>query len=364
MSFLQNLLAKQHKSIPSYTDLWLWFQKNQKAFFNAVKNPATIEENFFNRLSEKLNELKPGYYYLAGMVNDTIAELVITADGDIGHIAFVEELISYSPAIKNWKFTALKNALDISDVTIRMGDYTFSADNLWFYATDTSDYPDEINISMVYDDMDEENRNQIENGIHIFLDNYLGELTYATSIDNLSIVNKIEVNQPLIPIEKLKSFLEWRQKEFGEKYQGTRHDTEHDQYASYKAELESGKIMLAIANTDLLDWDSKASHPWILRITMQYDGAETNGLPDVPTYKLLDELEKQIEDELRDSDGYLNVARETGGDERIIYFACQEFRKPSVILYQIQKSYKRKLAINYEIFKDKYWQSLEKFNIN
>ena len=35
----------------------------------------------------------------------------------------------------------------------------------------------------------------------------------------------------LIPISKLKDFLTWREKEFIEKYEGTRHNTENDSYA-------------------------------------------------------------------------------------------------------------------------------------
>ena len=364
MSFLKKLLTKQDEPVKSYSDFWLWFQKNQKLFFTIVKNPATIEEDFFNKLSERLNQIKPGYYYLAGMADNNTAELVITADGNINHIAFVEELIRHAPIIKGWKFTALKNALDISNVTINMGNYTFSADNLWFYSADELGHPDEVIISIVHDDLNEENRTQITNGVHIFLDNYLGELSNVIYIDSLSIINKAEAIQPLVPIERLKSFLEWRQKDFIEKYEGKRHNTEHDHYASYKAELKSGKTILAIANTDLLNWDSKASHPWILYINIQYDGKETNGLPDKLTYKFLDELEKQIVQELRDADGYLNIVRETGDNERTIYFACKEFRKPSMVLYQLQKMHENSFKIDYDIFKDKYWQSLEKFNAN
>jgi hypothetical protein len=68
------------------------------------------------------------------MYNDNTAELVITADGAIENIVFVEELISAAPKIDGWKFTALKAALDIKDVNIEMSGYRFSKENLSFYA--------------------------------------------------------------------------------------------------------------------------------------------------------------------------------------------------------------------------------------
>ncbi|MBU7571183.1 MAG: DUF695 domain-containing protein, partial [Flavobacterium sp.] len=67
--------------------------------------------------------------------------------------------------------------------------------------------------------------------------------------------------------------------------------------------------------------------------------------------------------ELKDSDGYLNIVRETGNDTREIYFACRDFRKPSKIMNQIVKKYSSKIDLNYEIFKDKYWKSLERFSV-
>ena len=82
----------------------------------------------------------------------------------------------------------------------------------------------------------------------------------------------------MIPIEKLKDFLLWRQKEFIEKYEGTRYNTENDSYNSLEATLNNGKPFFAIVNSALLDWDSKVSHPWILTIEIKYKGHE-NGMP-------------------------------------------------------------------------------------
>lgn len=122
--------------------------------------------------------------------------------------------------------------------------------------------------------------------------------------------------------------------------------------------------MIAVINTDLLNWDSKASHPWILHIKIQYNGEENSGMPDEKEYQTLDDIEDRIMQELKDSEGYLNVGRETADGVRDIYFACRDFRKPSKLLYQIQKEYANSLPLTYYIYKDKYWQSFDRFSDN
>jgi hypothetical protein len=51
-------------------------------------------------------------FFLTGMYNDDTVELVLTADGAVKNIVFVEELVNSAPKIEGWKFTALKPALD------------------------------------------------------------------------------------------------------------------------------------------------------------------------------------------------------------------------------------------------------------
>jgi hypothetical protein len=364
MNFLKNVFGKKDEPIRTYADFWNWFQKNEKDFFKVVNSYENVEEGFFNKISPRLNELKEGFFYLAGMHDDHTAELVITPDGVVRNIVFVEELVQSAPKIKGWKFTPLKPALPIENVSIEMSGYKFDKENLSFYPNDSPGYPDEIDIVLVHHDLTEENKPTITNGIYIFLDNYLGELNFATTIDNLTVTSKKEAQKELIPIEKLKDFLIWRQKEFIEKYEGIRHNTENDHYAGLEAELEDGKPLVAIINTDLLKWDSKASHPWVLKIEVSYDGKENNGMPDEETYGLLDEIENKVMEQLKDFEGYLNIGRQTADSVREVYFACKDFRKPSKVLQEIQDSYAGTIPVTFDIYKDKYWRSFDRFDIN
>ena len=361
MSSLKSNAGRIVKPIKSYAEFWAWFQDNEKMFFDVVKNQDQIEKKFFDRLSSKLEELKEGYLYLTGMPDDNTVELIITADGNIKNIVFVEELVQSAPKIDGWRFTALKPASDIEDLIIEIGGYTLNDESISFYTNEWPGYPDEIDIAIVYDHLTEKNKAQVSKGIHLFLDNYLGELDFATSIDNLTILGKREAQKGLIPISKLKAFLTWKQKEFIEKYEGTYYNTENGNYSIFEAKNKSNKVLLATINTELLNWDKKASHPWICILTLKYDGRNNNGMPNTNDYKLLNNIEEEIMQELKDGDGYLNIGRQTADGEREIYFACKDFRKPSKIFFKVQNKYSDFFEIGYDIYKDKYWRSFERF---
>lgn len=360
---LKDLFSKKKTEIKTYNDFWDWFAKNERDFYDVVKNKRDIEKLFFDQLSPKLNELKSGFFFLCGMFDADTVELVLTPDGEIKNIVFVEELVAAAPPIKGWKFTALKPALDIKNVSINMAGYDFQADNLNFYANDDDGHPDEIGITIVYDNFKKDDRNNVINGIFIFLDNYLGELELATLVDNVTFIGKDDATAELVPIEKLKSFVSWREKEFIEKYEGTRHNTETDNYQLLTATLKNGNPMIAVINGDLLKWDAKASHPWILDVEIKFDGTNTNGMPDENMSALLDEIEDKLLKQLKDSDGFLNIGRETADGARNIYLACRDFRKPSKVTEDIVKTYKNSAAISYDIYKDKYWQSFDQFMV-
>ncbi len=363
MSFLKNIFGKKDYPINSYSDFWSWFIQHEKMFFSVVKNRKNIEKEFFDKLSPKLQELKEGYFYLTGMYNDDTVELVFTADGSIRNIVFVEDLVNNAPVIDGWKFTALKPALNIEDVNIEMADLNFNKENIYFYSNEFKELPDQINITIIHDDFTDENKDAVTNGIYIFLDNYLGELEFVSNIDELNVLGKQYAQKELVPIAKLKEFLIWRQKEFVEKYDGIRYDTENDTYSVMEGQLSTGNKLLAVVNNELLKWDSKASHPWISILTLKFDG-DNNGMPNTNDYSLLNTIEDELLEVLKCVDGFLNIGRQTTGGEREIYFACKDFREPSKIFFQIQNKYSDNFEIDYDIYKDKYWQSFRRFNKN
>lgn len=362
MKIFNKLFKQKATPINNYSDFWNWFSSNESLFYETVKNGKNIEQNFLNPLHEKLNELKTDvFYYLTGMYDEHTVELIFSAEGIIKNIVFIEDLVASAPDIPNWKFTCLKPESEIGSSCIQFDDLEFDKGNLKFCAEQNVDSPDEIDISIIYDFYSEDNKDIIERGVYLFLDNYLGELAFAESIDNLTIRGTKEFEEDLIPIEKLKEYLKWRKKEFNEKYQGMWIESETDNYSSFQAETPEGLPIIAVINTSILHWDRKASHPWIAYLEISYNGEHTNGLPNEKDQTLLNKIDDFLENEVKPSEGCINIGRETGVNSRVIYLACKDFRPPSRILSQVQLQFAGNFKIEYGIYKDKYWRTFDKY---
>jgi hypothetical protein len=214
----------------------------------------------------------------------------------------------------------------------------------------------------VHKNFNSRNEKIIVQGCYIYLDHILGDINSISLIDNLNVKAPGDAVPELIPIAKLNDYLIWREKEFIEKYDGTRHNTEEDTYTLLEAQTKEGIPILASINSVLIKWDSKASHPWLLIVQMPYDGSQNNGLPETDVYNKLNQIEDEITAELKDSDGYLFVGRETGNNMREIYIACKDFRKPASVCDAYIEKYKKEQEITFEIIKDKYWVSLNRYS--
>lgn len=353
---------KEESKVYTHDNFWSWFVANDKTFHTVLKDRNNVEKNFLRHVMTRMEMIHPGLFALSGMADDETAELIITADSQIKNIVFAEELITSAQALNGWKFTALKQPQSVEDVNITMKGYTFNQNNIFFSSNDHSGFPDQIDITVVYPSFVEEDRQTIIKGIFVFLEILLGELHLVTAIDQLHIVGKEEnEGAELTSISKLKDFILWRQKEFIEKYEGIKSHTETDQYLSMEAELENGLPLVAIFNSDLLKWDRKPSHPWILAIEFIFEGIHDNGMPDEETYQALQNIEDNIMSELKDFDGYLNLGRVTADGSRELYFACRDFRLPSKVMHRVLSQHSDNLEILFDIYKDKYWQTLDRF---
>jgi hypothetical protein len=363
MGFLNNIFGNKGNSKDNIKDFWNWFTKNQHHFFQIVKNGEQIDQNFFSKLSPKIDALRKELYFLTGMYDEETAELVITPDGIIKNIAFVEKLIAKAPHLAHWKFTALKPAItDMEKFKITMYGFSFDIKEMFFYPIQHKYYPDEVDIVIIHPNYSEEDKANISHGVEIFLDNYLGELNSIIAIDNLNVTSKELATEELIPLSKLKDYLIWREKEFVEKYTGVRHKTQDDTFTAFEGTLHNDLPIFAIVNTTLLNWDGKASHPWIITIKITYDGSDTNGMPGQETYDLMDRFEDELMALLSSDKGYLNIGRETADNLREVYLAGTEFRDSSLVIDELIEGFKENLQIDYTIYKDKYWKTFERFN--
>ncbi|KOS06450.1 hypothetical protein AM493_10695 [Flavobacterium akiainvivens] len=348
---------KEVATITNYADFWAWFTKHEKDFHKATNKQDNLEKAFFNKLQPHLEQIKNGIWFLVGMYDDSTAELILTAEGDATTIAFVEELVAAAPVLPGWRFTALKPEYGIDNAAVNMAGYSFNDDTVSFYANELQGYPDEIDITIVHKEYRNDNHADIAKGTFLFLDHLLGELNFMALIDNISFKSPTQAEAELVPVEKLKSFLIWREKEFVEKYSGMRHNTADDSYSVFEAALQDGTFVIATMNTTLLDWDAKASHPWIAILSLKFEGT----MPDDETDGLLREIENGLDVVLKDYEGYLYLGHETNNGLREIYYACKDFRLPSKMFYDVEKKYSNRLKISADIYKDKYWKSFNRF---
>lgn len=358
MGFLKKIFGKEEEIIINdYAGFWQWFRQHDKAFFKTVKEHEKVDEDFLRKITPLLRQLSEDFYCVTGMIDDNTAELIISTDGIIKAFVFAEEFVAAAPAIKGWRFTALKPSTDIVTMGIEMDGYEFNSSNISFFSNDLPEYPDEIDITLVHEQYTEENSETITSGCLIYLDNLLGEYNTAIMVDVVQVAGKQE-GQELIPIEKLQAYLSWRQKEFVEKYEGVRYGTEEDSYTTMEAEDENGAPVYAIINQDLMNWDAKASHPWMVIIEIRFDGKDNEGMPNEADNNLMNEFEDEVLSKLPDSEGYLNIGRETYNNMRCIYFACKEFKQSSKTIAGLIAAYKDRLDVSYDIFKDKYWMAV------
>jgi hypothetical protein len=86
-------------------------------------------------------------------------------------------------------------------------------------------------------------------------------------------------------------------------------------------------------------------------------------MPDNKTSELMDAFEDELDQALTPANGVLNVGRETAEGVRTIYFACKDFRTSSKAASAVVGNYSGKLDASYDIYKDKYWRTFDRFNI-
>ncbi len=242
----------------------------------------------------------------------------------------------------------------------------FDSDTITFYCLEQEEqYPDEVDLVLIHQNFTAQNKDLITHGTLLYLDSLLGELGVATLVDSVTVTGPDKQEQTPISMEKLTDYLVWREKEFVEKYHGVRHNTENDNYAGMEGADEEGFPSIAILDTDLLAWDAKASHPWMLVLEIDYEksnASSKNGMPNEKYLELMTRFEQALSERLADCDGYLNLGRNTYKGKRHIYIACKEFRNAPRKVHELILENKKELICSYDISKDKYWRTMEAFD--
>jgi hypothetical protein len=339
---------------------WQWFAENEYQFRELEKNDSDQALSFLEELIQQMQPFNPYLKALAGPDSNGNWELIITSDGDLALFCKVEELVKAAPPVPNWVFTAHKPALGFEGISIDLYGLQFTTDTTSFYPIVQENYPDEVSIVITHTEYDGEQDDQFQAGGMIYLENGLGEVNTATKIDHYETGPLPGADQgiEIIPISKLSEYLNWREKEFVEKYESVPAERP-DTYHLLEAEDKDGKKMLLTVNMECRYWDKKPAYSWLLQVNINYTGDE-NGFPYEEQLFALQTLEEEIFT-LLPEDRAILAGNKTYDNCKNIYFYVSEYKTTAALLNQYVESKETEYEIVFFIRRDKYWRTMEQY---
>lgn len=339
---------------------WGWFLLNESKFVKRLQLDREQTPEVLDEILGQVQLYHPSVYGLMGFCDDGKLEFVFTADGVVKNIVFIEDLLAEAPKLDHWLFTCLKPQYGSYDFSINYYDFIFDKDRLKFFSKIDDRYPDEICITLTHPDYTkEEDYNVILNGSLIFLDNCLGELNTACRIDYFDLVAEGDVDgKDLIPIEKLESYLVWREKEYLQKYEEVSFEIPKENYALLEGSQEDTPV-IAVVNQGWADWPYKPIFSWLIRVSIKFEG-NAEGLPNKEQLETIQTLEDKVIDGI-DPAKTCVVGRVTSANTSTIYLYANEYKDCSRTIFGILNTFDTEMEIDYFMSKDKYWAAVERF---
>jgi hypothetical protein len=360
MAGISKYYRKEGEVQQAIAAFWQWFISNEHRFRGLEKNDSDQALSFLEELIQQMEPYNPYLKALAGPDSNGNYELIITADGDIALFCKVEELVKAAPTVSNWVFTAHKPALGFEGISIDLYGLQFTTDTTCFYPIVQDNYPDEVSIVITHAGYTSDMEDHFQAGGMIYLENGLGEVNTATKIDNYETGPLPGPDQGIevIPISKLHEYLNWREKEFVEKYESVP-DERPDIFHLLEAEDRDGRKMLLTVNMECRYWDKKPAYSWLLQINMNFTGDE-NGFPGEEQLIALQTLEEEIFT-LLPGDKAILAGNKTYDNCKNIYFYVSEYKTTAVLLNQYIESKETPYEIMFFIRRDKYWRTMEQY---
>jgi len=341
---------------------WQWFAREEYRFRELKANDSDQALAFLDELIKQMRPFNSWLKALAGPYGDNRYELIITADGEVALFSKVEELVAKAPPLEHWQITAHKPALGFEGISIDMYEKRFSTDTTCFYPIVREHYPDEVSIVLTHVDYNEVDDDQFQAGGMIYLENGLGEVNTATKIDHYETgpLPPPDSGIEVIPISKLADYLNWREKEFVEKYELVNAERPEEMFNALEAADASGKLMLAVIDVSFKDWPLRPAYPWLFQVDILYKGND-RGLPNVSQLDELQETEEAIIQLLQGNNTALYIGHRTYDHVRSIYFYSSEYSTNSRLLHRFIESVQFNFQLTFFVQKDKYWHTMEAY---
>ncbi|MFL5730116.1 MAG: DUF695 domain-containing protein [Cytophagaceae bacterium] len=343
---------------------WAWFGQKHKSFYKRMQESPEEGQAVLNEVLANAQKYYPGINGLIGLHDGTV-ELIFTPDGIIRDFVFILELVEKAPDTPHWKFIYLKPDSNNFEFSITWDGYEVSKSNVWFYVNEDPEYPDEIDICLIYDHYtDQENYGGILNGLLIYLDYCIGELNMATRIDFIDLKTREEMPEgvELIPLEKIRDYIIWREKEFLQKYDKASYPLiTEESYSVLEAEIDD-KPFIALINAAWKDWEYKPVYSWCVKLSINYKGQD-NGLPSKDQLNDIQNFEEGIMKVCAEL-GICHIGRTTHNHESVIYLYSNEYLQVSKALKEWVEEPGNFVSLDYSISRDKYWRQVGEFYRN
>ncbi len=165
-------------------EFWTWFFANEQHYRNMDEDGPDERDH---RIKVFLDHLAPYNHeltFLTGTHADGTHELIISADGIQQHFWSAEYLVKSAPALKGWRFIALKPAqADFGPV--QLNDKTFDLDTLQFARVQGEE--DELNVVIFHPSYEEDEQELHVVATYLLLDSLLGERSVTEDINGMDV---------------------------------------------------------------------------------------------------------------------------------------------------------------------------------
>lgn len=337
-----------------YAQFWEWFILHEKKFKENIDTQNDVLNNVIEIIDPKLKALNEFFFPLVGKADDDVTEFIVTPDGILKTVALIDDFIASAPKLEGWRFLSCKRAH--SGISLVMHGFTLSEETVSFIPIVRNGCPDYIHLNFIIDAYTPEYEKELRTAMFMFLDNYIGEYQMMTMMDELDICAPGDIIGEPIPVSKLSEYLNFREAEFIERYNGVKRESDLDNYVIMKYSQGEEEVLVTLNKTFLL-WEERMSYPWVVRVDFEYTVENVSGMPIEQDLAIMGEIEELI----LETGQFLIVARETGTGERNLYLAVKEFRAPSKAILDILSLYNDRIVVNYYIYRDKYWIGLDMY---
>lgn len=132
---------------------------------------------------------------------------------------------------------------------------------------------------MVHDEYQVEMHNPFTEAVYIYLDNYLGEYNAIMHIDHVTVCSKQDAEKRVNTNRQIKEYFNFKNSEISRLNSIQYDHIDSDEYSILEGQTDDDQPLSVMLNSSILEWEHKASHPWMFVMDVTYQGQDYQGMP-------------------------------------------------------------------------------------